>query len=225
MKISKKLILWCAILVILFVQVPHLAKEFADMSSLTAWDGWMAITHGTLFAIAIDACVLLFAIRGREIYTLIFMIISYVVTLQYYREFLNFDGDPLLAWSTLLIALSGVLAIYFLSKEVNVINRENEAEAKQAFFKAEKERKDAENNTIEKLLKEREEQVRAELQEQDGIVFTDDEVAVIKALKAGKTYEQIIDMMREQDKPISRDRISKIKTKFKSLHEDENTQI
>jgi hypothetical protein len=222
MKISKKLILWCAILVILFVQVPHLAKEFSDMSSL---GGWMAITHGTLFAIAIDACVLLFAIRGREIYTMIFMIISYVVTLQYYREFLDFEGDPLLAWSTLLIALSGVLAIYFLSKEVNAINNENETEARQAFFKAEKERKDAESNTVEKLLKEREEQVRAELQEQDGIVFTDDEVAVIKALKAGKTYEQIIELMREQDKPISRDRISKIKNKFKSLHEDENTQI
>lgn len=170
---------------ILFVQVPHLAKVFADMSSLE--QPWMRITHGTLFAISIDMCVLIFALRGREWWTLIFMAMSFVITLQFYKEWLLFSSDPLMAYSTLGIALIGVLAVYFLSKEVNKIAQEDDEDS---------------ITSIDDL---------------DGIHFTPEEVEVIQLAKSGLSYQKIIDQFKGQGKTISRDRILKIRNKFKGM--------
>lgn len=188
MKVNKNLIIWSAILVILFVQVPHLAWVFADMSSLP--EVWMQYTHGTLFAIAIDMCVLLFAIRGREWYTGTFMFISFIVTLQYYKGWLNFSGDWLLASSTVAIAFAGVLAIFFLSKEINRIDQEEAAT-----------RAEVEPNNV------------------DGKVFTITEQEVIKMRTSKKTYDEIISHFKQKGETMSRDRILKIQNKFKSLYE------
>lgn len=206
MKISKKLILWCAFLVILFVQVPHLAWVFADMSAFP--DGWARLTHGTLFAISVDASVLLFALRGREFYTSIFMGASFIVTIQYYRSFIDFQKDALLAWSTIFIALVGVLAVYFLSREVKAVHLEQASEATVD-----------EEQRIKKMLQDKEESVRSEIQsEQGAISFTDDDIEIIRLKKQDMTYDQIIEQFKKEGKPISKDKISRAVKKFKDIY-------
>jgi hypothetical protein len=209
MKISKKLILWCAFLVILFVQVPHLAWVFSAMSSFP--DEWMRLLHGTLFAISIDACVLLFALRGRELYTLTFMTASLVVTIQYYRDYINFEVDALLAWSTIFISLVGVLAVYFLSREVKAIYIEEKA----ASSIDEHAKRDSE---LQAILQEREDAVRAELSGEDVLSFSADEVEIIKLRRADKSYDEIISEFQSDGKPISKDKISKTVKKFKEVY-------
>ena len=132
-------------------------------------------------------CVLLFALRGREFYTLIFMLVSFVVTLQFYKDWLTFQDDPLLAYSTLGIALSGVLAIYFMSREVKRMDQE-EQESNAEY-----------------------------VQDIDGIHFSDEEVEIIHLGKRGFTYDKIIEHFKNNGRSISRDRILKVRNKFKSL--------
>lgn len=206
MRISKKLVLWCAILVILFVQVPHLAFVFADMSSFP--QEWARVLHGTLFAISIDASVLLFAIRGREFYTSVFMGASLVVTIQYYRDYINFAVDPLLAWSTIFISLVGVLVVYFLSREVKAIDKEEQEDKRAKERYGEKAREEALRAEI-----------QSELQQESGITFTDEEREIIKMRKTDATYDEIIEVFRKQGKPIGKDKISKAVKKFKQIYE------
>ena len=211
MKVSKKLIIWCAILVIVFVQAPHLAWVFQAMSSL---GGWMAITHGILFAIAIDACVLLFAVRGREWWTAIFMMISYIVTLQYYREFIDFNSDWLQAISTLLIGASGVLAVYYLSKEINKLDQQEKHESELNAEEDIQKRITAKELEIAKQWADDKKKWESET----GVLFTDEDIEIVKMLKNEKTHNDIVEHFKSTDRAISKDRIGKIAKKFKSLY-------
>ena len=115
MKISKKQLSWSTVLVILFVQAPHLANEFAVMSQLPS--DWLQVLHGIIFAIAIDYAVYIFAIQGRVWQTVLFMIASFVITLNYYQDYLVFE-DPLVGGTAVMISALGVLSVFFLSHEV-----------------------------------------------------------------------------------------------------------
>ena len=112
MEIKRKHIFMLAVAVIVFVQAPHLSFIFRDMSEFSLKVAWV---HGILFAIAIDACVLVFAMKGRNFQTAIFAIISFVITIQYYEKFLT---TPISIASTIMIAASGVLAVFYLSHEI-----------------------------------------------------------------------------------------------------------
>lgn len=191
MKISKKLILWAAILVIVFVQSPHLAKVFADFSDLP--ELWMKISHGALFAIAIDVCVLLFAIRGREWWTGIFMVVSYVITLRYY---LSHMADWFSVLIILMISAAGVLAVFFLSKEVNKIDSE--------------EREEAEVEALKEIKG---------IEEREGAHFTGEDIEVIKLKKDGKTHDEVVGHFDSTARYISHEDITDVIKRFKSLYE------
>jgi len=115
MKISRRQLSWSTVLVILFVQAPHLANEFAAMSQLPS--DWLQILHGIIFAIAIDYAVYIFAVQGRVWQTVLFMIASFVITLNYYQDYLVFD-DFLIGGTAVMISALGVLSVFFLSHEV-----------------------------------------------------------------------------------------------------------
>lgn len=119
MQLTKKHIFILAVAVIVFVQAPHLSFIFRDMSE---FDLNLAWAHGILFAIAIDACVLVFAMKGRNFQTAIFAVISFVITIQYYEKFLT---TPISIASTIMIAASGVLAVFYLSHEVKKMEAED----------------------------------------------------------------------------------------------------
>lgn len=112
MEIKRQHIFILAVAVIVFVQAPHLSFIFRDMSEFDLNIAWI---HGILFAIAIDACVLVFAMKGRNFQTAIFAVISFVITIQYYEKFLT---DAMSIASTIMIAASGVLAVFYLSHEI-----------------------------------------------------------------------------------------------------------
>jgi|14_taG_2_1085336.scaffolds.fasta_scaffold152640_1 hypothetical protein len=109
-----------AVSVILFVQVPHLTVVFASISELPEV---YAYIHGALYALSVDLGVLFFAVRGKVMQTIIFMVVSALITVEYYYgEVLvrlsekNFLGALII----ILVAIAPSILIYFISEEMRV---------------------------------------------------------------------------------------------------------
>jgi uncharacterized membrane protein YjfL (UPF0719 family) len=113
-----------AVCVILFVQVPHLMVVFASLSELPITYAYL---HGALYAISVDLGVLFFAVRGKVIQTIIFMIVSALITLEYYydeiTEKIN-EGNYLIALVIVCVAIAPSILIYFISEEMKVKRRD-----------------------------------------------------------------------------------------------------
>ena len=112
-----------AVCVILFVQVPHLMVVFAGLSELPEV---YAYIHGALYALSVDLGVLFFAVRGKVIQTIIFMVVSALITLEYYYEEIvtrmgsqNYLGALII----LLVAIAPSILIYFISEEMKTKRR------------------------------------------------------------------------------------------------------
>lgn len=112
-----------AVSVILFVQVPHLTVVFASISELPEI---YAYIHGALYALSVDLGVLFFAVRGKVMQTIIFMVVSALITVEYYYgEVLvrlsekNFLGALII----ILVAIAPSILIYFISEEMRVTPR------------------------------------------------------------------------------------------------------
>ena len=112
-----------AVSVILFVQVPHLTVVFASISELPEV---YAYIHGALYALSVDLGVLFFAVRGKVMQTIIFMVVSALITVEYYYvEVLvrlsekNFLGALII----ILVAIAPSILIYFISEEMRVTPR------------------------------------------------------------------------------------------------------
>lgn len=119
---------WSAILVIAFVQTPHLAYAFG---SLTQFGQPWGYIHGALYAIAVDLGVLFFAVRGSMVPTVIFMAVSSVVTMYYYIE--RFDQTNwFVALTIVVIALAPSVLIYFISDQT----RDNPAKTRELILEA-----------------------------------------------------------------------------------------
>ena len=112
-----------AVCVILFVQAPHLMMVFKGLSELPPL---YAYIHGALYAISVDLGVLFFAVRGKVIQTIIFMIVSALITLEYYYDEIiqkiN-DGNYLIALVIVCVAIAPSILIYFISEEMKIKKR------------------------------------------------------------------------------------------------------
>ena len=119
-----------AVSVILFVQVPHLTMVFAGLSELPQV---YAYIHGSLYAISVDLGVLFFAVRGKTLQTIIFMVVSALITVEYYYlEMLNNINNQnyLLALIIILVAITPSILIYFISEEMKERKRGRKPKAK-----------------------------------------------------------------------------------------------
>lgn len=107
-----------AVSVIMFVQVPHLMIVFAGLSELPEL---YAYIHGALYAISVDLGVLFFAVRGKTLQTVIFMIVSALITVEYYyAEVVGriLEESYLGALIIILVAITPSILIYFISEEM-----------------------------------------------------------------------------------------------------------
>lgn len=114
---SRNMVLWVALGTILFVQAPHLALVFKNLSHLPEpYD----LVHGILYGAIIDLGVLFFAIRGRVWQTLLFAIISSVITIEYYAEELyeRLEADLFSAIIIILISVTPSILVYLISDEI-----------------------------------------------------------------------------------------------------------
>tara|TARA_R110002020_G_scaffold153311_1_gene332702 strand:- start:80 stop:472 length:393 start_codon:yes stop_codon:yes gene_type:complete len=112
-----------AVCVIVFVQVPHLMVVFAGLSELPIT---YAYIHGALYAVSVDLGVLFFAVRGKVIQTIIFMIVSALITIEYYYEEIISkinESNYLIAIVIILVAITPSILIYFISEEMKVKKR------------------------------------------------------------------------------------------------------
>jgi hypothetical protein len=112
-----------AVCVIIFVQVPHLMVVFAGLSELPTT---YAYVHGALYAVSVDLGVLFFAVRGKVVQTIIFMIVSALITLEYYYdEIMSKVGEAnyLIATVIVLVAITPSILIYFISEEMKIKRR------------------------------------------------------------------------------------------------------
>lgn len=112
-----------AVCVIVFVQVPHLMVVFAGLSELPIT---YAYIHGALYAVSVDLGVLFFAVRGKVIQTVIFMIVSALITIEYYYEEIISkinESNYLIAIVIILVAITPSILIYFISEEMKVKKR------------------------------------------------------------------------------------------------------
>ena len=107
-----------AVSVIMFVQVPHLMIVFAGLSELPEL---YAYIHGALYAVSVDLGVLFFAVRGKTFQTVIFMIVSALITVEYYyAEVVEriTEQSYLGALIIVLVAITPSILIYFISEEM-----------------------------------------------------------------------------------------------------------
>jgi len=112
-----------AVSVIMFVQVPHLMIVFAGLSELPEL---YAYIHGGLYAVSVDLGVLFFAVRGKTLQTIIFMVVSALITVEYYYlEVVNRIGEQnyLGALIIILVAITPSILIYFISEEMKIKTR------------------------------------------------------------------------------------------------------
>lgn len=112
-----------AVSIILFVQVPHLTIVFAYISELP--NHW-AYIHGALYAISVDLGVLFFAVRGKTMQTVIFMLMSAVITLDYYYKEAMLrisESNYLGAFIVFLVSVAPSVLIYFISEEMKTKKR------------------------------------------------------------------------------------------------------
>lgn len=107
-----------AVSVIMFVQVPHLMIVFASLSELPEL---YAYIHGGLYAVSVDLGVLFFAVRGKTLQTIIFMIVSALITIEYYYSEITskmVEQNYLVALIIVLVAITPSILIYFISEEM-----------------------------------------------------------------------------------------------------------
>ena len=107
-----------AVSVIMFVQVPHLMIVFAGLSELPEL---YAYIHGALYAVSVDLGVLFFAVRGKTLQTVIFMVVSALITVEYYyTEVVEriTEQSYLGALIIILVAITPSILIYFISEEM-----------------------------------------------------------------------------------------------------------
>ena len=107
-----------AVSVIMFVQVPHLMIVFAGLSELPEL---YAYIHGALYAVSVDLGVLFFAVRGKTLQTVIFMVVSALITVEYYyAEVVEriTEQSYLGALIIVLVAITPSILIYFISEEM-----------------------------------------------------------------------------------------------------------
>lgn len=107
-----------AVSVIMFVQVPHLMIVFASLSELPEL---YAYIHGGLYAVSVDLGVLFFAVRGKTLQTVIFMIVSALITIEYYYSEITskmVEQNYLVALIIVLVAITPSILIYFISEEM-----------------------------------------------------------------------------------------------------------
>jgi len=119
-----------AVSVIMFVQVPHLTMVFAGLSELPQV---YAYIHGSLYAISVDLGVLFFAVRGKTLQTIIFMVVSALITIEYYYlEIAERIGEQnyLGALIIILVAITPSILIYFISEEMKERKRGRKPKAK-----------------------------------------------------------------------------------------------
>ncbi len=112
-----------AVSVIMFVQVPHLMIVFAGLSELPEL---YAYIHGGLYAVSVDLGVLFFAVRGKTLQTIIFMVVSALITVEYYYlEVVERIGSQnyLGALIIILVAITPSILIYFISEEMKIKTR------------------------------------------------------------------------------------------------------
>jgi len=112
-----------AVSVIMFVQVPHLMIVFAGLSELPEL---YAYIHGGLYAVSVDLGVLFFAVRGKTLQTIIFMVVSALITVEYYYlEVVGRIGSQnyLGALIIILVAITPSILIYFISEEMKIKTR------------------------------------------------------------------------------------------------------
>jgi len=112
-----------AVSVIMFVQVPHLMIVFAGLSELPEL---YAYIHGGLYAVSVDLGVLFFAVRGKTLQTIIFMVVSALITIEYYYlEIAERIGEQnyLGALIIILVAITPSILIYFISEEMKIKTR------------------------------------------------------------------------------------------------------
>lgn len=112
-----------AVSIILFVQVPHLTIVFAYISELP---NYWAYIHGALYAISVDLGVLFFAVRGKTMQTVIFMLMSAVITLDYYYKEAMLrisESNYLGAFIVFLVSVAPSVLIYFISEEMKTKRR------------------------------------------------------------------------------------------------------
>jgi uncharacterized membrane protein YjfL (UPF0719 family) len=82
--------------------------------------------YRALYAISVDLGVLFFAVRGKVIQTIIFMIVSALITLEYYYEEIVeklTEGNYLIALVIVMVAIAPSILIYFISEEMKVKRR------------------------------------------------------------------------------------------------------
>ena len=80
-----------------------------------------ALLHGSLYALSVDLGVLFFAVRGKTVQTVIFMIISALITVEYYINQMQerfYQGNYLGTLIIVLIAITPSILIYFISEEL-----------------------------------------------------------------------------------------------------------
>lgn len=107
-----------AVSVIMFVQVPHLMIVFAGLSELPEF---YAYIHGGLYAVSVDLGVLFFAVRGKTLQTVIFMIVSALITIEYYYSEITskmVEQNYLVTLIIVLVAITPSILIYFISEEM-----------------------------------------------------------------------------------------------------------
>lgn len=107
-----------AVSVIMFVQVPHLMIVFAGLSELPELHAYI---HGALYAVSVDLGVLFFAVRGKTLQTVIFMVVSALITVEYYyAEVVEriTEQSYLGALIIVLVAITPSILIYFISEEM-----------------------------------------------------------------------------------------------------------
>ena len=114
---NEKTAFWSAIGVIMLVQMPHLGFVWYQDSLFELQ--WMKIAISAFSAIFFDLGVLFFAVRGKILPTVIFMVSSAVITVRYYWEKILADGFTFGSVTLVLMAAIPALLIYFISHELN----------------------------------------------------------------------------------------------------------
>lgn len=125
---------YAAIGVIMLVQGPHLAYVWYEASHFEM--NFIRVAVSVSSAIFFDLGVLFFAVRGRTLPTMLFMISSAVITIRYYLTEIV-EGNWINAVSLILMAIVPALLIYFISEELNttekdVVNKEVKENLKEA---------------------------------------------------------------------------------------------
>jgi len=80
-----------------------------------------AYIHGALYALSVDLGVLFFAVRGKTLQTIIFMVASALITIEYYYNEIQekvAEQNYLGALIIVIVAIAPSILIYFISEEM-----------------------------------------------------------------------------------------------------------